>query len=167
MILSVEKLSHSYGVRTLFKDVTFNIEMGDKIGIIGVNGTGKSTLLRDIARGEAGDGGRITANGSCVIEYLPQNPDHDPQATVLEQVFQGDSPQLELLRRYERAAALAAADPENSALQSRLLCWNCSSKWTAHMPGSWRAKLKRCLISWGSVILISRWRNFPAGSASV
>ena len=58
MILSVEKLSHSYGVRTLFKDVTFNIEMGDKIGIIGVNGTGKSTLLRDIARGEAGDGGR-------------------------------------------------------------------------------------------------------------
>ena len=53
MILSVEKLSHSYGVRTLFKDVTFNIEMGDKIGIIGVNGTGKSTLLRDIARGEA------------------------------------------------------------------------------------------------------------------
>lgn len=59
--------------------------------------------------------------GSCVIEYLPQNPDHDPQATVLEQVFQGDSPQLELLRRYERAAALAAADPENSALQSRLL----------------------------------------------
>lgn len=42
MILSVEKLSHSYGVRTLFKDVTFNIEMGDKIGIIGVNGTGKS-----------------------------------------------------------------------------------------------------------------------------
>ena len=94
MILSVEKLSHSYGVRTLFKDVTFNIEMGDKIGIIGVNGTGKSTLLRDIARGEAGDGGRITA-------------------------------------------------------------------------GSWRAKLKRCLISWGSVILISRWRNFPAGSASV
>ena len=107
MILSVEKLSHSYGVRTLFKDVTFNIEMGDKIGIIGVNGTGKSTLLRDIARGEAGDGGRITANGSCVIEYLPQNPDYDPQATVLEQVFQGDSPQLELLRRYERAAALA------------------------------------------------------------
>ena len=41
MILSVEKLSHSYGVRTLFKDVTFNIEMGDKIGIIGVNGTAR------------------------------------------------------------------------------------------------------------------------------
>lgn len=164
MILSVEKLSHSYGVRTLFKDVTFNIEMGDKIGIIGVNGTGKSTLLRDIARGEAGDGGRITANGSCVIEYLPQNPDHDPQATVLEQVFQGDSPQLELLRRYERAAALAAADPENSALQSRLL--ELQQQMDSAYAGSWRAKLKRCLISWGSVILISRWRNFPAGSAS-
>ena len=71
MILSVENLSHSYGVRTLFQNVTFNIEMGDKIGIIGINGTGKSTLLRDIARGEAGENGengRITANGSCVIE---------------------------------------------------------------------------------------------------
>ena len=45
MILSVEKLSHSYGVRTLFKDVTFNIEMGDKIGIIGVNGTEISNVL--------------------------------------------------------------------------------------------------------------------------
>lgn len=165
MILSVEKLSHSYGVRTLFKDVTFNIEMGDKIGIIGVNGTGKSTLLRDIARGEAGDGGRITANGSCVIEYLPQNPDHDPQATVLEQVFQ------EIRRSWNYCGVM------NGRQRWRLLilrtvryragCWNCSSKWTAHMPGSWRAKLKRCLISWGSVILISRWRNFPAGSASV
>ena len=124
MILSVENLSHSYGVRTLFQNVTFNIEMGDKIGIIGINGTGKSTLLRDIARGEAGENGengRITANGSCVIEYLPQNPDYDPQATVLEQVFQGDSPQLDLLRRYERAAALAAAEPESSARQRQLL----------------------------------------------
>ncbi|MCQ4908481.1 ATP-binding cassette domain-containing protein, partial [Phascolarctobacterium faecium] len=62
MILSVEKLSNSYCVRTLFKDLTFNIEMGDKIGIIGFNGTGKSTLLRDIPRCQAGDGGRITAN---------------------------------------------------------------------------------------------------------
>lgn len=121
MILSVENLSHSYGVRTLFQNVTFNIEMGDKIGIIGINGTGKSTLLRDIARGEAGENGRITANGSCVIEYLPQNPDYDPQATVLEQVFQGDSPQLDLLRRYERAAALAAAEPESSTRQRQLL----------------------------------------------
>ena len=49
MILSAENLGHSYGVRTLFKNISFNIEEGDKIGVIGVNGTGKSTLLRDIA----------------------------------------------------------------------------------------------------------------------
>lgn len=121
MILSIENLSHSYGVRTLFKNVTFNIEVGDKIGIIGVNGTGKSTLLRDIALGEATEGGSITANGQCVIEYLSQNPDYDPQATVLEQVFQGDSPLLELLRRYERAALAAAAAPENTVCQKQLL----------------------------------------------
>lgn len=109
MILSVENLSHSYGVRTLFKNVSFNVELGDKIGIIGVNGTGKSTLLRDIALGEAGDGGSITTSGSCVIEYLPQNPAYDPEATVLEQVFQGDSPQLELLRRYERGCGIGVS----------------------------------------------------------
>ena len=49
LILTVENLSHSYGERTLFKNVSFNIETGDKIGLIGVNGTGKSTLLRHIA----------------------------------------------------------------------------------------------------------------------
>ena len=56
MILSAENLGHSYGVRTLFKNISFNIEEGDKIGVIGVNGTGKSTLLRDIATGEPGEG---------------------------------------------------------------------------------------------------------------
>ena len=71
MILSAENLGHSYGVRTLFKNISFNIEEGDKIGVIGVNGTGKSTLLRDIATGEPSEG-KITKNGTCVIEYLPQ-----------------------------------------------------------------------------------------------
>lgn len=49
LILTVDNLSHSYGERTLFKNVSFNIETGDKIGLIGINGTGKSTLLRHIA----------------------------------------------------------------------------------------------------------------------
>ena len=49
LLLSIENLAHSYGERTLFKNVNFNIETGDKIGLIGINGTGKSTLLRHIA----------------------------------------------------------------------------------------------------------------------
>lgn len=120
MILSAENLGHSYGVRTLFKNISFNIEEGDKIGVIGVNGTGKSTLLRDIATGEPSEG-KITKNGTCVIEYLPQNPAFDPDATVLEQVFRGESPQLDVVRRYEEAVQQAAAEPENKAARQKLL----------------------------------------------
>lgn len=120
MILSAENLGHSYGVRTLFKNISFNIEEGDKIGVIGVNGTGKSTLLRDIATGEPSEG-KITQNGTCVIEYLPQDPAFDPDATVLEQVFRGESPQLDVVRRYEEAVQQAAAEPENKAARQKLL----------------------------------------------
>lgn len=120
MILSAENFGHSYGVRTLFKNISFNIEEGDKIGVIGVNGTGKSTLLRDIATGEPGEG-KITKNGTCVIEYLPQDPAFDPDATVLEQVFRGESPQLDVVRRYEEAVQQAAAEPENKAARQKLL----------------------------------------------
>lgn len=120
MILSAENLGHSYGVRTLFKNISFNIEEGDKIGVIGVNGTGKSTLLRDIATGEPGEG-KITKNGTCVIEYLPQDPAFDPDATVLEQVFRGESPQLDVVRRYEEAVQQVAAEPENKAARQKLL----------------------------------------------
>lgn len=120
MILSAENLGHSYGVRTLFKNISFNIEEGDKIGVIGVNGTGKSTLLRDIATGEPNEG-KITKNGTCVIEYLPQDPAFDPDATVLEQVFRGESPQLDVVRRYEEAVQQAAAEPENKTARQKLL----------------------------------------------
>ena len=120
MILSAENLGHSYGVRTLFKNISFNIEEGDKIGVIGVNGTGKSTLLRDIATGEPSEG-KITKNGTCVIEYLPQEPAFDPDATVLEQVFRGESPQLDVVRRYEEAVQQAEAEPENKAARRKLL----------------------------------------------
>jgi ATP-binding cassette subfamily F protein uup len=111
MILSVENLSYSYGARTLFENVSFNVEEGDKYGVIGVNGTGKSTLLRLIANHEVGDGGRLTMPGTVVTEYLPQDPPYDPEATVLEQIFKGDSPLMVLLRDYENAVELAAAEP--------------------------------------------------------
>ena len=66
MILSAEDLSYSYGDRLLFENITFNVEEGDKYGIIGVNGTGKSTLLRMIANHEAGDG-KLTIPGGVVM----------------------------------------------------------------------------------------------------
>lgn len=120
MILSAENLSYSYGDRLLFENVTFNVEEGDKYGIIGVNGTGKSTLLRMIAKREAG-GGKLTVPGNVVIEYLPQEPPFDADATVLEQIFRGNSPLMVLLRDYETAVENAASAPDDKKLQQKLL----------------------------------------------
>lgn len=120
MILSVENLSYSYGDRVLFKDLSFNVEEGDKYGIIGVNGTGKSTLLRIIAKREQG-WGKLTIPGGVVMEYLPQDPPFDADATVLEQIFEGDSPLMQLLRAYESAVEAVSAEPENVKAQKHLL----------------------------------------------
>lgn len=120
MILSVENLSHSYGDRVLFENISFNVEEGDKYGIIGVNGTGKSTLLRLIANREAG-AGKLTIPGGVVMEYLPQDPPFEADATVLEQVFKGDSPLMVLLRDYEMAVEAMNANPDDDRLQRRLL----------------------------------------------
>ena len=127
LLLSVENLAHSYGERTLFKNVNLNIETGDKIGLIGINGTGKSTLLRHIAEldggrdPETGEPGKIIPNGTCVIEYLPQDPPFDPDATVIEQIFRGDSPMMKLLRSYETVLDETALHPDDAAVQRKLL----------------------------------------------
>lgn len=121
MIMTIDKLAHTYGERVLFKDISFSIEMGDKIGIIGINGCGKSTLLRDIAKGEAGEGGCITVASGTVIEYLPQNPEFISGATVLEQVFCGESPLMQVLRNYEAALRAVENDHEDERLQTVLL----------------------------------------------
>ena len=120
MILSAENLSFSYGDRVLFKNINFNVEEGDKIGVIGVNGTGKSTFLKMIANRDNG-GGKLTIPGTVVMEYLPQDPPFEPQATVLEQIFKGDSPLMVLLRRYETAVEEAVAHPDDVKLQKNLL----------------------------------------------
>ncbi len=120
MILSAENLSFSYGDRVLFKNINFNVEEGDKVGIIGVNGTGKSTFLKMIANRDAG-GGKMIIPGTVVMEYLPQDPPFEPQATVLEQIFKGDSPLMVLLRKYETAVEEAVAHPDDVKLQKVLL----------------------------------------------
>lgn len=127
LLLSIENLAHSYGERTLFKNVNFNIEAGDKIGLIGINGTGKSTLLRHIAEldggkdPETGEPGKIIPNGTCVMEYLSQDPPFEPEATVIGQIFRGDSPMMKLLRSYETVLDETALHPDDATVQRRLL----------------------------------------------
>ncbi len=100
-IVTIESISKSYGVKTLFENISFTINDHDKTGLIGVNGTGKSTLLKIIAGYETPDTGLIKIPSGMSIEYLSQNPVFDPDSTVLEQVFRGESPATHSVREYE------------------------------------------------------------------
>lgn len=102
-ILNAENISKSYSEKILLKNISLSISEGDKIGVIGINGTGKSTLLKIIAGVEFPDEGKITKGSTITIEYLPQNPDFHHEATVLEQVFRGDTAVMKVIREYEKA----------------------------------------------------------------
>lgn len=86
-LLTIEHLTKSYTERLLFDDTSFSINEGDKIGLIGINGTGKSTLLKIAAGLEEPDLGTVVRGRNLYIRYLPQNPVFEPQLTVLECVI--------------------------------------------------------------------------------
>ncbi|NFD30838.1 ABC transporter ATP-binding protein [Clostridium botulinum] len=121
IIVTVENICKSYGEKTLFKDVSFTISDEDKIGLIGVNGTGKSSLLKIVTGEDSPDGGTITIPKGATIEYLDQNPDLDPNATILEQVFKGNSKIMSVIGEYEKALDLISKNPEDEKLQNHLL----------------------------------------------
>ncbi|MBF8982075.1 ABC-F family ATP-binding cassette domain-containing protein [Lutibacter sp. B2] len=120
-LLSVENLSKSYGEKTLFEIDSFGIGEGEKIGVIGINGTGKSTLLKVLVGMDTPDTGKITITNGISIEYLNQNPAFDLEATVLEQVFKGTSPVMLVLREYEEVIEILEKNPNDSVLQQRLI----------------------------------------------
>lgn len=86
-LVTAEHLTKSYTERLLFDDTDFSINEGDKIGLIGINGTGKSTLLKMVAGLEEPDSGRIVRGRNLDIRYLPQNPVFHLGETVLESVL--------------------------------------------------------------------------------
>ncbi|MDR3600019.1 MAG: ABC-F family ATP-binding cassette domain-containing protein [Desulfosporosinus sp.] len=120
-VLTAENLTKSYGEKTLFADVSFGIDDGEKIGIIGVNGTGKSTLLKIVAGIEWPEQGKVTMGTNVRLEYLPQNPEFEETATVLQQVFKGNSPVMQLLREYEMALEKLNEDSEQPRFQQALM----------------------------------------------
>ena len=86
-ILSAENISMAFGERKLFDETSFYLQDGEKVGIIGINGTGKSTLLKILSGQEAPDQGKVTRALHVRISFLPQHPSFDPEATVLEAVL--------------------------------------------------------------------------------
>lgn len=114
-------VSKSFSERMLFSDVSFSISDTDKIGIIGINGTGKSSLLKVLAGIEPADSGRILYMNGIRIEYLPQEPEFEGDYTVLMQVFKGTSPALTAIREYEEALRLSNEDPMDRRKQENLV----------------------------------------------
>lgn len=106
MLLSAEHLSKNYGLKQLLDDVSLYVNTGDKIGIIGINGTGKSTLLKILAGAESADSGTRAVNPNIQLSYLPQNPPFEDDLTVLEQVFAEFPPAFRELNEYEAKAML-------------------------------------------------------------
>lgn len=106
MLLSAEHLSINFGSRQLLDDVNFYLNEGDKTGVIGVNGTGKSTFLKVLAVLTEPDAGTIARSPNVQVSFLPQNPVMDDNATVLEQVFLHFPPEFRALNEYEAKSML-------------------------------------------------------------
>ena len=106
MLLSAEHLSINFGSRQLLDDVSFYLNEGDKVGVIGINGTGKSTFLKVLSGVTEPDGGTVSRNPNVQISLLPQNPVMDEDATVLEQVFLHFPAEFRALNEYEAKAML-------------------------------------------------------------
>ena len=106
MLLSAEHLSINFGSRQLLEDVNFYLNEGDKVGVIGINGTGKSTFLKVLSGVTEPDGGTISRNPNVQVSLLPQNPVMEESATVLEQVFLHFPAEFRELNEYEAKAML-------------------------------------------------------------
>ena len=89
MLLSAEHISKSFGTKRLFQDISFFLDQQQKVGIIGINGTGKSTLLKVLAGREQPDDGFVTHAPGVRIAYLPQELQLNPELTILQQLLEG------------------------------------------------------------------------------
>lgn len=97
-LFTLNSVRKDFGIKELLRNASFSLEEGDKVGIIGTNGSGKSTLLKMIAGLEPIDGGDLWVSSGARIIYLPQQPEMDPEHTVLEQVFAAAGEKMRLIR---------------------------------------------------------------------
>lgn len=147
-ILNVEHISKLYGEKKVFDDVSLGIQEGEKIGIVGINGTGKSTLLKIIAGLEEADEGQVITQNNLRISYLPQNPEFPAESTVLDYVAQG-----KWLQDWSTAS-------EAKSVLNRLGIWEHEEK-TAQLSGGQkkRVALARLLVNPADVLILDEPTN--------
>ncbi|MEN6347817.1 MAG: ABC-F family ATP-binding cassette domain-containing protein [Syntrophomonas sp.] len=120
-ILAMEQVSKSYGEKNLLRELSFGIEEGEKIGLLGLNGSGKSTFLKMAAGLEEPDQGNIVWHKNLRIQYLAQEPFFEPEATILNTVLSGDAPGMITWQRYRSLLARIDREGDNEALHQELL----------------------------------------------
>ena len=133
-ILTLRSIRKDFGIQEILKEANFSLDEGEKVGLIGTNGSGKSTLLKMMAGLEPIDGGDRWVNSGAKIVYLPQQPEMDPEHTVLEQVFADCGPQMDLIRQYEAVSHELSHSPEN---HDRLLAQLASLSQQIEAAGAW------------------------------
>ena len=133
--LSVEKLAKSYNERILFEDLTMGIGQGEKIALVGLNGTGKSTLLKIMAGIEQPDSGKVAVANNVKIAYVGQQPEFELELSILDAVLASDDPITTVIRNYENELLRAARGVDNADQLTSLIdqiekndAWNYENK---------------------------------------
>lgn len=119
-VISLQNIEKSYGTRLLFKDVNITFTTEKRLGLVGINGTGKSTFLKILAGQMEADKGTIERNGKASIHYLAQTPDFDAESTLLEAVLDGDHPRLQMVKAFERISREYRQMQESGSDDSKL-----------------------------------------------
>lgn len=116
--ISAEKISKSYGIKQLFKDITFHISEGDKIALVARNGSGKSTLLKILAGKDTVEDGTLWIHKDVTVALFEQSPNFEEELSVLDNIFHYSHPVSEALRKYEKL--MSSEDPDPIALGEAL-----------------------------------------------
>ncbi|WP_066188236.1 ABC-F family ATP-binding cassette domain-containing protein [Gracilibacillus timonensis] len=119
--IKVNHLVKTYGDKPLLQDISFSISDHDRIGLVGVNGTGKSTLLKVLAGLDQAESGSLEHPNDYKIEYLDQTPSLAEEDTVLDQIYYGHTAMMVALRQYESTVLALEKEPNNETLQQQLI----------------------------------------------
>jgi ABC transport system ATP-binding/permease protein len=128
--VSVEGLGKSYGIKPLFRDISFHIEEGDKIALVAKNGSGKSTLLKIISGTETAESGKVWVHKDVTIAMFEQDPQFIEDKSILDNIFHHNHPVINAIKEYEAASDAEDADKIGDAIVKldELNAWDFDTK---------------------------------------